>query len=261
MVWRQDWASIADARMWPGNARPRFMARTGGACFLFGSVLVVLLTALAPSSFTNTAVQYGNATVGVLVGVLALLWDRRLGLWQFHAMVLAATLPITLSVSEAANPAIAVSFSTLYVFISCAAFFVAWPVAAVQLTVAVVCCMAAFTLTSTVPWWTGLVGAGTTAAIGIVIAILGRIVSDAELDDVTGLPNRRGFDRLLAVAIGRVPSGGPQFSVVFMCVDGYGAIHQELGGRAGDEVVQQIVTSWRGVLEPDQVLARRGVDE
>jgi diguanylate cyclase (GGDEF)-like protein len=237
------------------------MARTGGACLLFGGAIVVLLTALAPSSFSNNAVQYGNATVAGLVGVLTLLWDRRLRLWQFHAMVLIATLQVTVSVSEAANPVIAVSFATLYVFVACSAFFVAWPAAAVQLTVAVVCCMAAFTVTSTVPWWTGLVAASSTAAIGIVIAILGRIVSDAELDDITGLPNRRGFDRLLGVAVGRVQSGGPKFSVVFMCVDGYGAIHQEFGGQAGDEVMQQIVTSWRGVLEPEQVLARRGVDE
>lgn len=237
------------------------MARTGSACFLFGGVLVGLLTTLAPSSFNNTTVQYGNAIVAGLVSLLTLLWDRRLRLWQFHAIVLVATLQITVSVSEAANPAVAVSFGTLYVFIACAAFFVAWPAAVVQLTVAVVCCTAVFVRTSIVPWWTGLIAAGTTAAIGVVITILGRIVSDAELDDVTGLPNRRGFDRLLGVATGRVPSGGHRFSVVFMCVDDYVAIDGEFGGQAGDQVVQQIVASWRGMLEPEQVLARRGADE
>jgi diguanylate cyclase (GGDEF)-like protein len=237
------------------------MARTGGPCFLFGGLLVVLLTALSPSSFSNTAVQYGNAAVAGVVGVLMLLWDRRLRLWQLHAVVLIATLQITVSVSQAANPAIAVSFATLYVFIACVAFFVAWPAAAVQLTLAVACCMVALAQSSAVPWWTGLVASGTTAAIGIVIAILGRIVSKAELDDITGLPNRRGFDRLLGVALGRVQSGGPRFSIVFMCVDGYGAIHEEFGGHAGDEVVRQIGASWRTLLEPEQVLARRGVDE
>jgi diguanylate cyclase (GGDEF)-like protein len=237
------------------------MARTAGACFLFAGLVVALLTSLAPSSFRSTAVQYSNAAVAVSVGVLVLVCGQRLRPWQLHAVVVVATLQITVSVLQANNPAIAVSFATLYVFVACAAFFVAWPAATLQLTFAVACCMAAYGVTSTVPWWSGLVASGTTAAIGIVIIIVGRIVSNAELDDITGLPNRRGFDRMLGVAIGRAQSNGTRFAVVFVCVDGYGAIHEEFGGNAGDEVIQQIVTSWRGMLEPEQILGRRGVDE
>lgn len=237
------------------------MTRTGGTCFLFGSLLVTLLTTLAPSSFSSTAVEYGNAIVAAVVGTLALLWGRRLRLWQFHALVATATLQITVSVYVAASPAIAASFATLYVFIACAAFFVTWPAAALQLALAVACCMAALTLTATVPWWSGLVAAGTTAAIGIVIAILGRIVSNAELDDITGLPNRRGFDRLLGVAIGRIQSTGQSFSVVLIHLDGYRAIHKEFGVQASDDVMQHVAASWRAVLEPEHVLARQGADE
>jgi diguanylate cyclase len=158
------------------------------------------------------------AAVAGFVGVLVLLWGPRLRPWQFHTIVVVATLQITVSVHQAANPTIAVSFATLYVFVVCAAFFVAWPAAALQLAFAVACGLAATGATSTVPWWSGLVASGTTAAIGIVIAILGRIVSNAELDDITGLPNRRGFDRMLGVAIGQAQSGGPGFAVVRLCV-------------------------------------------
>lgn len=237
------------------------MSRTGGWCFLFGGLLVVVLTAVTPSSFTDTAVQYGNAAVAGVVGTWALLWGRRLRLWQLHAMIVTATLQITVSVFEAANPAIAVSFATLYVFIACTAFFVTWPTAALQVVFAVACCMAALGASSAAPWWSGLVAAGTTAAIGIVIAILGRIVAKAELDDVTGLPNRRGFDRLLGVTVGRVQSARPHIAVVLVCVDRYWAMNKEFGAQTGEAVMQQIAESWRSILQPDQILGRRGLDE
>ena len=75
------------------------------------------MTSLAPSSFTDTSVQCGNAAVAGIVGLTVLLWGERLRLWQFHLMVLTATLQITVSVYESANPSVAVSFATLYVFI------------------------------------------------------------------------------------------------------------------------------------------------
>jgi diguanylate cyclase len=237
------------------------MARTGGVCFLFGGVAVTLLASLAPWSFHDTVAQYGNAAVAGVVGVLALLWGPRLRLWQFHAIVVLATLQITVSVHQAADPIIAVSFATLYVFVACSAFFIAWPAAVLQLTFAVICCLAATGTVSTLPWWSGLVASGTTAAIGVVIAILGQIVANAELDDITGLPNRRGFDRMLGTAIGRAQSGGPGFAVVRICIDGYGAIREEFGSQAADEVLQQIVATWRGILEPEQILGRGGADE
>jgi diguanylate cyclase len=115
--------------------------------------------------------------------------------------------------------------------------------------------------TSAVPWWSGLVASGTTVAIGIVIAVLGRIVANAELDEITALPNRRGFDRMLGVVVERAQSGGPGFAVVFLCVDGYGAFDEEFGAKAADDLMQQIVGSWRAVLDPEQILARRGSDE
>ena len=255
------WAALARAQMWPGITTPMLMSRTGGGCFLFGGVLVFLLVWLAPMSFSSTAVQYGNAAAALLVGVTVLLWGQRLQLWQFHLMVVVATLQITVAVYQSANPATAVSIATLYVFIACVAFFVAWPSAALQLAFSVACCMAAVGVAPTVPWWSGLAVSGSTVVLGIVIAILGRMVSSAEMDDITGLPNRRGFDRLLGVAISRVQLGGPRPVIALVCVDGYGAVHEEFGSQAGDELMQQIVASWRVALDPEHVLARRGVDE
>lgn len=247
--------------MWPGVATPTLMTRTGGSCFLLGGLLVTVMTTLAPTSFTNADVQYANAALAVLVGVIALLWSERLRLWQLHLLVGTATVQTTVSVYESANQSVAVSFATLYVFIAIVAFFVSWLAAALHLAFAVTCCFTAMALSPAVPWWAGVVASGSTVAIGIVIAILGRMVFNAELDDVTGLLNRRGFDRLLGVTVGRSQAGGTRPAVIFLSVDGFGMIQEEFGGRAGDEVLQHTVASWRGVLEPEHTLARRGVDE
>ncbi|PRC61900.1 bifunctional diguanylate cyclase/phosphodiesterase, partial [Mycobacterium sp. ITM-2017-0098] len=76
------------------------------------------------------------------------------------------------------------------------------------------------------------------AAIGTIIMILGRVMSKAELDEATGLPNRRGFDRAVAAEITRAHSGAPGPAVVFICIDGYAAIQQEFGDRAGDALMR-----------------------
>lgn len=250
------WAAVKRAQMWPGIATPTLWARTAGACFLFGGILVALITATTPG---GAPVQYVNAAVAAVVGISTLAIGRRVTLWQFHLLVAIAILQITVSVA-ASTGAVAASFATLYTFVGCAAFFVAWPTATVYLVLAVGCCLAALNAAAAVPWWTGLVTAAITAAIGTIIMILGRVVSKAELDDATGVPNRRGFDRVVGAEISRASSVGAGPAIVFICVDGYAAIHEEFGDRAGDAMMRQLATSWRTLLLPGQVIARRGDD-
>ncbi|PRC50169.1 bifunctional diguanylate cyclase/phosphodiesterase, partial [Mycobacterium sp. ITM-2017-0098] len=64
----------------------------------------------------------------------------------------------------------------------------------------------------------------------------------------------------VAAEITRAHSGAPGPAVVFICIDGYAAIQQEFGDRAGDALMRQVAVSWRTLLRPDQVLARRGDD-
>lgn len=243
--------------MWPGIATPTLWGRTAGACFVLGGVLVGALTWLAPGHFDHAGVQYANAALATFLGVCVLLTGYRVALWQFHVLVAVATLQITVSVIAATGPA-AVSFATLYAFVACAAFFVAWPMAVAHLTLATVCCMAALSTASDVPWWTGVVTSATTAAIGAIITILGRIMSKAEFDDATQVPNRRGFERLFGAEIARAASTETGPAVALLCVDNYSSIHDEFGDRAGDALMHQLVEQWRGLLSPGQVMARRG---
>ncbi len=253
-------AAVKRAQMWPGIATPALMARTAGACFLVGGVLVALVTTVAPAHFHSAGVQYRNAAVAAFIGVCVLLIGARLRWWHFHLLVLSAIALITVTVDGSIGPA-AVSFATLYVFVACAAFFVTWPTAVVYVGLAITCCLTVLTLTPGVPGWTGVTTSAVTAAIGTVIAILGRIVSKAELDEVTGVPNRRGFDRALNAEILRAPAAGHGPAVVLIAVDGYTAIHDGFGERACDALMRQLTATWQSRLAPDQVLARRGENE
>ncbi|MDG4665728.1 bifunctional diguanylate cyclase/phosphodiesterase [Mycobacterium sp. 236(2023)] len=257
---RAGWAAVKRAQMWPGIATSLMWARTAGSCFLFGGVLIALITTLAPAHFDDAALQYTNAAIATSIGLTVLWTGSRVTLWQFHVLVVAASLQITASVLGSTGIA-SVSVATLFVFIACSAFFVAWPTAAAHVAVGVVCCVAALSFRPDVPWFTGVVTAAVTAAIGTLIIILGQSVAKAELDDATGVLNRRGFDRAIAAEIGQAHTEEAGPAVILICVDSYAAIHTEFGDHAGDELMQQLATLWLGVLTPEQVLARRANDE
>lgn len=261
MGWvRAGWAAIKRAEMWPGIATPTLWARTAGVCLLFGGIVVALTTPLAVHDRNVAIIHYVNAAVALAAGTVVLQRGSRVTLWQFHWVVIVATLQITLAVSVSEGVA-AVAVATLYVFVACAAFFVAWPTAAVYLTVAIAACMTALGIAAGVPWWAGLFTSATTAAVGILIIVLGQSVSKGELDAATGVPNRRGFERLISAEIGRAHSGGAGPAVVAICIDSYAGIHDEFGDRAVDTLMRQLVAQWRSVLAPEHVLARRADDE
>lgn len=253
-------AAVRHAQMWPDVATPPLMARTAGACFLVGGLIVALVTTVAHDRFRSADVQYFNAAVAVFVGICVLFIGRRLSMRQFHLLVVTAIALITVSVTGSAG-GIAVAFATLYVFVACAAFFVAWPTAVVYLGVAIACCLTALAIAPTVPWWTGVVTSVTAAAIGTLIAMLGRIVSKAELDEATGLPNRRGFDRAVNAEINRALVTGHGPAVALMSVDGHTALHEDFGDRAGDALIHQLIRAWRSVLSRGEILARRADNE
>src|SRR5207253_1614359 len=80
------------------------------------------------------------------------------------------------------SPIAAVSVASAYVAVACgAAFFFSWPQAAAQIGFAVFCCMTVLALRPE-SWWSGLIASGFTVAIGIVVAILSRLASDADID-------------------------------------------------------------------------------
>ncbi len=91
--------------------------------------------------------------------------------------------------------------------------------------------------------------------------IAARVAFLADHDALTGLINRRRFGEELDRALdhaGRTNSGG----AVLLCdLDGFKAVNDSLGHRAGDELLCEVGSLLAGALRPGDVLARLGGDE
>jgi len=81
-------------------------------------------------------------------------------------------------------------------------------------------------------------------------------------DSLTGLPNRRRFHQLLAVAVqGTQLEEGREFAVMFLDFDRFKLINDSLGHHIGDEFLMQVSQRIRDSVRPKDVVARLGGDE
>ncbi|WP_433216853.1 diguanylate cyclase domain-containing protein [Dactylosporangium sp. CS-047395] len=83
-----------------------------------------------------------------------------------------------------------------------------------------------------------------------------RLAHDAHHDPLTGLPNRRRLQQRLADSLRAEP-----VAVLFVDLDGFKPVNDELGHEAGDELLRQVGARLSACLRPVDVLARVGGDE
>ncbi|MTE12011.1 EAL domain-containing protein [Nocardia sp. CT2-14] len=236
------------------------MARTTGAFYVMGGVLGLILTAVAPGEEGNRPLVGAAAFVALLLGVSLLIWGPRLPHSVHHAYVATATVLVTIAVHWFPNTVGAISLAAFYVFVACdAAIFFSWRWLGAHLAFAIACCLWVVPSRG-LPWWSGIIPAGITFGIGIVVGILTRMASDADIDVLTGLLNRRGFDRALSNAIAHATRTGQGLALVLVDLDRFQKINDHLGHRAGDAVLQRVADTWSKLLAPEQRLARYGGD-
>ncbi|MGB3483293.1 MAG: EAL domain-containing protein [Mycobacterium sp.] len=237
------------------------MAMTSGGCLVFGGLLVMSLGALAPNEFLLVDVIFTIGVIALVAGVAVLITGPRLRTWQFQFLVVLSIAMITVSVHLSGTAATAVSLATLYVFVAFAAFFLSWLESAMCVAVALVSSTTVLTVSPVAPWWSALTAASSTVVLASVIVYFGQLMSSAERDALTGLPNRQGFNRLLAHEVDRAKAGGPRPVVVFVRLALFDGIHDRLGQHAGDQLIRHTVDSWLEALGPDDIVARLGDDE
>jgi len=80
----------------------------------------------------------------------------------------------------------------------------------------------------------------------------------AETDALTGLPNRRAWDEVLASAL---ESGLRQLCVALIDIDHFKTYNDSEGHQAGDDLLRQAATAWRQELRSGDIIARYGGDE
>ena len=79
----------------------------------------------------------------------------------------------------------------------------------------------------------------------------------AELDPLTGVANRRGFD----LALERAAAMGDSYALVLIDLDDFKRVNDEQGHPAGDAVLQSVAVAAASVARQGDCLARIGGDE
>lgn len=243
------------------------MSRTTGAFYVMGGILGLLVTALAPTQVLHPGDE-GNrmlvgsaAAVALLLGMSLLGWGPRMPHWLHHVYVVLATVLVTIAVHSFPNTVAAITLASFYVFVACdAALFFAWTQAAAHIALCMALCLWVLPTRAGLPWWSGLIPAGITFGVGVVVGILTRMASEADIDTLTGLLNRRGFDRALNAALEQADRSGQALALVLVDLDRFQKVNDHLGHRAGDAVLQKVADTWAALLGPDQRLARYGGD-
>ncbi|HEX3606426.1 MAG TPA: GGDEF domain-containing protein [Candidatus Dormibacteraeota bacterium] len=87
-----------------------------------------------------------------------------------------------------------------------------------------------------------------------------RFRQEAETDLLTGLPNRRAFERRLRSELGR-RSGDHNLALLILDVDGFKAVNDRFGHAAGDVVLREVGARLRAGVRGGDLVARWGGDE
>ena len=83
----------------------------------------------------------------------------------------------------------------------------------------------------------------------------------AVTDSLTGLSNRRQFDDRLANSHARLRRGSASIGIVFIDLDHFKTVNDELGHRAGDDVLRQVAEIIAEQVRSGDTVARMGGDE
>jgi diguanylate cyclase len=88
-----------------------------------------------------------------------------------------------------------------------------------------------------------------------------RLEHEATHDALTGLPNRRSFMHELDRALSRAQRNGSMLAILFIDLDGFKRINDDLGHHTGDELLKHVAHQFEGSLRKSDLVARLGGDE
>lgn len=114
----------------------------------------------------------------------------------------------------------------------------------------------------------GIAGVALTVAYRLTARLRRRMAQAEEqmdrlafYDQVTGLPNRRLFERELRQAVERVERESTGAALLLIDVDDFKKVNDSFGHAVGDKVLQMIGVRMASVLRPTDLVARIGGDE
>lgn len=83
----------------------------------------------------------------------------------------------------------------------------------------------------------------------------------ASVDFMTGLPNRRMFEKNLNAALEEMHRHGKKFGVIFMDIDNFKIINDKYGHDMGDLVLKMVAAKLASTVRPYDVVGRWGGEE
>ena len=111
---------------------------------------------------------------------------------------------------------------------------------------------------STIAAVANLVAALTVAFLAYEYARFRRV---AMRDELTGLYNRRYFERELSATIKNAARAGVSFALFYMDLDGFKSVNDTYGHRVGDELLRAFARRLEDNVDRNDVVARLGGDE
>lgn len=105
-----------------------------------------------------------------------------------------------------------------------------------------------------------VVSTGLTLLAVIVVEIMDDAKANSEIDPLSGLLNRRGFDTRVSQILARPMSGYPH-SVIVCDLDHFKAVNDTYGHAAGDQVILAFGRMLAGHAPPEAICARFGGEE
>jgi diguanylate cyclase (GGDEF)-like protein len=92
-------------------------------------------------------------------------------------------------------------------------------------------------------------------------ALVGRLADEAQIDQLTGLLNRRGFEKRAEIEVARTDRENGSLGVVSFDLDRFKRVNDENGHAAGDRALVRIGETFRAEMRETDVLARVGGEE
>ena len=97
-----------------------------------------------------------------------------------------------------------------------------------------------------------------------VIRLQGELITartEAEIDFLTGLVNRRRFERALLEMINDYQTRGYPFALILLDIDNFKSVNDRYGHPAGDQVLKEIALILKTFLRANNIAARIGGEE
>ncbi len=242
----------------------------GAVAFWLGAVGGVILWVTQPETIRNEFVAVLTTLACVAMGsVMMFMPWKRIGQQWLVLAPLVGTVVIAAGIANMDGGREVYEGFYLYAALSACYFL---PARQVRLVLVVVAVAAALPLAedasadSVVRWAYVATGAAMLATVlqsarSRVREYAAEVRALAQRDQLTGVLNRRGLEGRAGEEIARARRHGDTFALVYLDLDGFKQVNDNLSHATGDRVLEQAAGEMESVLRGEDALARVGGDE